>query len=169
MCKRVLKWLISTGAWPAIGEQLFKKFAMGSKIMLRFFSNNIKPTINRRTMCSNVLNPRLYARDKFSKEPVSSHLKVLLNKYFHPYQFFIQINPLTSHPLKDFSTLLFDVTQIENANGLNYKATANFDPVIKLVNTIIDKELDVGFKISSGLFLPGFLPLHFSLRILAML
>lgn len=133
--------------------------------MLRLFSKNIKPTNYRRTLCSNLSNPQLYARNKFSEKPVSSHLELLLSKYFHPYQFFISADRLAIHPVQDFSTVLFNVNQIENTNGLNYKVTANFDPVIKFISKILDKDLETGFKIDSGLFLPRLLPLHFSLRI----
>jgi len=98
----------------------------------------------------------------------------LLNKYSHPYQFFIS----TTNSLKGFSTLLFDVTLIENdynhsVHYFKYKVSPTFDPVIKLLNQITnDDNLDIGFKVYSMgeeplyIFSPGtFLPAHFSLRI----
>jgi len=80
--------------------------------------------------------------------------------------------------LKDFSTVLFDVTAMENSfnhfgNHSKYKVSPTFDPAIKLLSQITNNDnLDIGFKFYSigeeslYVFSPTpFLPLHFSLRI----
>jgi hypothetical protein len=141
--------------------------------MFRFYKHISKKNYSG-TMHSNIPNGQLYGRQKWSKEVASLQLGRFLKKYFHPYQFFMS----TNHPLKSFSSLLFDVESTENnynqsGHYVKYKVSPNFDPAIKLLSKITNNDnLDVGFKIYTignkplYIFSPGtFLPTHFSLRI----
>jgi len=140
--------------------------------MFRLFGNKILTRITGRKYCQVSNLPK-----NWPKELISLNLKSFLKKYFHSYLFFIVIPPEAPSLLKKFSTLLFDVTQIEKnssqlSNFLEYKVVAHFDPAIDLLNQITKKsDLDTGFKFYRigkkplYIFSPGdFLPTHFSLR-----